>query len=234
MAPELIFCADGNAEHARAALAAGWRYGVRLPARGMLRDVPLHFADQDWRRPDRARYFALLALHRPALATVLDWEEPHQLAEVLSWAEEAAPLVGRAVIVVPKVPGGVPDLPREIGGKEVRLGYSIPTSHGGAPLGLWELAGRTLHLLGGSPHGQLEVYSYLRGTADVRSLDGNMIKKQATSRCLFWGPSRGPKGHWRALDGHDGDGPLEALRRSLGAVRSAWTDAEGRELRPCD
>jgi len=194
----------------------------------MLHDVPLYFADQDWRRPDRGRYFALLARHRPALATVLDWEEPAQLAEVLSWAEEAAALVALAVIVVAKVPGGVPDLPRAIAGKELRVGYSIPTSHGGAPLGLWELAGRTIHLLGGSPHRQLEVYSYLRGVALVRSADGNMAKKMATGRCCYWQARRGRKGHWRALEGHDGDGPREALSRTLVNVRLAWDAAAAR------
>lgn len=220
---KLVFCADGNLDHARAALSAGWLYGVRLPARGMLRDAPLFMADVDWRRPDRCRYVSLVAAHRPALAVALDWERPEQLPEVLSWAEELAPLVREAVIVVPKVPGGVPDLPQQIGGKEVRIGYSIPTSHGGSPLGLWEFAGRPVHLLGGSPHRQMEVYSYLRGIADVRSLDGNMAKKMATSRCLYWTARRTRHGHWQPLAGFDGDGTLEALRRTLTNVREAWT-----------
>ena len=225
MTPTLIFCADGNLAHARAAVAAGWRYGVRLPTSSMLRDEPLHFADQDWRRPDRRRYLDALAAHRPALATVLDWERPEQLPEVLSWAEEAAPLVTEAVVVVPKVPGGVPLVPETIGGREVRLGYSIPTSHGGAPLGLWEFRGRTVHLLGGSPQRQREVYSYLCGIADVRSLDNNMIKKMATTRCCYWSLLGRAGQRWTPLAGFDGDGPLEALRRSLANVREAWGSA---------
>lgn len=216
----LVWCADGNLGHSRAAVAAGWRYGVRLPARGMLTDVPLYFADQDWRRPDRARYMACLAECRPALATVLDWEEPGQYAEVMAWAEEAAALVTEAVLVIPKVPGTVADIPREIGGREVRLAYSVPTSHGGSPLGLWEFRCRPLHLLGGSPQRQMEVASYLR--REVVSADGNMAKKQATSRCLYWTARKTAKGHWQALEGFDGDGPAECVRRSLVNIRSAW------------
>lgn len=72
-APSLIWCADGNPVHSRIAYAAGWLYGVRLPARGMA-DLPLTFADQNWKKPDRQRYMTALARHRPSLATVLDWE----------------------------------------------------------------------------------------------------------------------------------------------------------------
>ena len=81
--PRLIFCADGNARHAAIAVAEGWEYGARLPARG-LAPHPLAFADQDWKRPDRGRYMACLEKHRPALATVLGaagiGRTPEQLA----------------------------------------------------------------------------------------------------------------------------------------------------------
>lgn len=191
----------------------------------MLTDVPLTFADQDWKKPNRARYMDLLAIHRPALATVLDWEEESQLAEVLSWAEEAAQHVSEAVLIVAKVPGGVPMLPRTIGGKEVRLAYSVPTSYGGSPLFLTELSGRTVHLLGGSPQKQMELWRYLRAIADVRSVDGNMVKKQATSRCLYWEKRKTRHGHWQPLDGFDGNGPDECVRRSCEAIIAAWSES---------
>ena len=59
--PDLIYCADGNPTFAALAVAAGWRYGARLPGTVY---QPVHFADQDWRNPDRARYMAALATHR--------------------------------------------------------------------------------------------------------------------------------------------------------------------------
>lgn len=221
--PSLIWCADGNYDHSLAALSAGWLYGVRLPHRGILPDTPLHFADQDWKRPDRIRYMEALRQYRPALATVIDWEEESQLHEVLSWAEEASEHVAEAVLIIPKVPDRIGDIPESIGGKEVRIAYSVPTSYGGSPLGLWELKNRTIHLLGGSPQKQHEIWMYLRGVSDVKSMDGNMAKKMATSRCLYWDRTRSPTGHWRPLDGFDGNGPTECVRRSSLNIKAAWS-----------
>ncbi len=172
-----------------------------------------------------------LAQHRPSLATVLDWEEPEQLAEVLSWADEAARYVTEAVLVIPKVPGLVGEIPRIVGGKPVWLAYSVPTSYGGSPLGLWEYAGWPVHLLGGSPQKQREVWSYLRGICDVRSLDGNMAKKQAVSRCLYWTRDTTEKGHWQNISrAVTMDAPDECLRRTLVNVHEAWQAWSGKSL----
>lgn len=147
MGVRLIFCADGNPTHQRLARAAGWELGARLPAKGVP-PPPLAFADQDWKKPDRATYMAKLAEAKPDLATVLDWEREEQLPEVLSWAEEAAPYVGTAILIIPKVPGLVPLIPRRVSSKDVWLAYSVPTAYGGSPLCLWEFAGWPVHLLG--------------------------------------------------------------------------------------
>lgn len=227
--PRLIFCADGNTRHADIAVAEGWEYGARLPARG-LADHPLVFADQDWKKPDRERYMRCLEQHRPALATVLDWEHPDQLPEVLSWAEEAAQWVSEAVLIIPKIPGGVPLLPRSIGGRPVWLAYSVPTTYGGSPLGLWEFAGWPVHLLGGSPQKQREVWSYLRGIAQVMSLDGNMAKKMATGRCCYWTQKTTQHGHWQPLArAVERDAPDECLRRSLIEIKRMWDSLGSKE-----
>lgn len=220
--PALIYCADGNPAFARVAVEAGWLYGARLPATVY---QPVWFADQDWRQPDRLAYMAALAEHRPTCATVLDWETPEQLPEVLSWAEEASAHVRESVLLVPKVPGLVGALPRTVGGRRVVLAYSVPTAYGGSPLGLWELTGWPVHLLGGSPQRQLDVYAYLRGVCEVVSADGNMAHQQA-HRCRFWRQFPGSKGHWEQLSesgDHRTEGAnLEAFRRSLNAIREAW------------
>jgi hypothetical protein len=220
--PALIYCADGNPTFATAAVEAGWLYGARLPATVYHR---VHFADQDWRRPDRAAYMAALSRHRPALATVLDWEHPAQLPEVLSWAEEAAAFVSDAVLIVPKVPGGVGRLPRVVGGRRVVLAYSVPTAYGGAALWLGELAGWPVHLLGGSPQSQMRLWRYLRNCCEVVSADGNAAHRQA-HHCRFWSRHPGPKGHWTQLGtaglGCDRGANLKAFRRSLAEIRAAW------------
>lgn len=215
--PALIYCAACGRAFADIAAAEGWLYGARLPGSPSLRP---YFVDQDWRRPDRLAYMAALATHRPHVATVLDWEREQQLPEVLSWAEEAAQYAAR-VIVIPKVPGGVPKIPARIGAAEVVLGYSVPTSYGGSPLGLWEFGRRPIHLLGGSPHRQMYLSQYL----NVVSCDGNMMGQQSR-RGRFWRRQRGAKGHWVQLSDVGDDrregAHFEAFRRSCREIRAAW------------
>jgi hypothetical protein len=228
----LIYCADGNPAFAAAAVEAGWLYGARLPATVY---QPVYFADQDWKAPDRTAYMASLAVHRPAFATVLDWERDDQLCEVLGWAEEAAQHVTEAVVIVPKVVGGIPSIPRKIGDKRVILGYSVPTSYGGSPLPLWEFTGWPIHLLGGSPQAQMRLWSQMALTCEVVSVDGNMSAQQARRGRVWTSPPGTPvrrNSFWQQLrdlgDDRDDGVPLECFRRSLDAIRLAWTAVEGR------
>jgi len=228
---KLIYCADGNPAFARAAVEAGWLYGARLPATVY---ETVHFADQDWKKPDRAAYMAALAAHKPAMATVLDWERDELFGEVMAWAEEAATHVTGAVVIIPKVVGGVPRVPGSVGGRRVVLGYSIPTSYGGSPVPLWEHAGRPVHLLGGSPQEQLRLWYAFGGVGcEVVSADGNMAGQQAR-KGRYWSREPGPKGHWKQLsdcgDGRKDGVPLECFRRSLAAIRAAWSSRAAVEL----
>lgn len=224
MGVALIYCADGNPVFAKAAIKAGWLYGARLPATVY---ETVSFADQDWRNPDRKKYMAALAMHNPLMATVLDWEQEEQLPTVLSWAEEAAQHVRESVLIIPKVSGLVPLLPRSIGGKRVVLAYSVPTNYGGSPLHLLEFAGWPVHLLGGSPQKQIELWRYLHCISEVVSADGNMAHQQA-HRCRVWRHRRSGKGHWHQLnslgDCRTDGANLEAFRLSLSAIRRAWVE----------
>ena len=227
MAIEIIYCANGNRRFAQIAIEAGMTYGAQLP--GTVYHPP-EFADQDWKRPNRAAYMAALSKHRPRMATVLDWERDEQLPEVLGWAEDVAPFVER-VIIIPKVIGGIPRLPRRIGGREVVLGYSVPTRYAGTSVPPWEFAGWPVHLLGGSPHRQMELAHYL----NVVSVDGNYIAKMAQKWIQFWvmAPARyALDRRWPRLREADGrawgdgsntaDAPYEAFRRSCVNVLAAW------------
>ncbi|HEU5088544.1 MAG TPA: DUF6610 family protein, partial [Roseiflexaceae bacterium] len=182
MLPELVYCAGKNARYAAVAIAAGFRYGAQLPCTTY---GPVWFADQDWKRPDRTRYMAALAAHRPAMATVLDLDQPEQLADVLSWAEEAAQYVER-VLIIPKYSSAVDAIPRRIGGADVVLAYSVPTAFGGTSVPVWEFTGWPVHLLGGSPHRQMELTRYM----DVVSADGNMANKMSHAG-RFWSAVKG-------------------------------------------
>ena len=227
MAIEIIYCANGNRRFAQIAIEAGMTYGAQLPGTVYF---PPEFVDQDWKRPDRAAYVAAVAQHQPRMATVLDWERDEQLPEVLGWAEDVAPFVER-VIIIPKVIGGIPRLPRRIGGREVVLGYSVPTRYAGTCVPPWEFAGWPVHLLGGSPHRQLHAAHYMR----VVSADGNYAAKMARQNNQFWMAGHARNAHdryWPRLKETDGkrwgdgtstaDAPYEAFRRSCINVLAAW------------
>jgi len=221
--PDLIYCAGGNARFAEIAIAAGFRYGAQVPNYKIYAD--LWFADQNWKQPDRAAYMAALAQHRPHMATVLDWERGGQLDEVLSWAEEAAQYCER-VLIIPKVHSGIDRLPRQLGGKEIVLAFSIPTKYGGTEVPIWEFSGWPIHLLGGSPQAQMHYARHLNAIADVVSADGNMANKMAHF-CRFWRAKPGRKGHWVQLaevgDANFGkDSNREAFRRSCENIMAAW------------
>lgn len=230
MATELdvIYCASGNAIFAQTAIDAGMLYGAQLPSTVY---YPVHFADQNWKNPDREKYMAELLRYRPAVATVLDLEHSDQLPEVLSWAEEAAQYAA-TVMIIPKVFGIIARLPRRIGGADVRLGYSVPTRHGGTEVPVWEFFGWPVHLLGGSPHAQMRLARIAQ--LDVVSVDGNMMNKMATTFCSFWenGTARYAKDrYWPSLKESRGgvkwdrdNAPAEAFRRSCENIISAWRE----------
>lgn len=219
MKPELIFCGGKSPKFAEIAIAAGYHYGAQLPCNTY---APVYFADQNWKKPDRAAYMAALEKHRPYMASVLDWEHQEQLPEVLSWAAEAAQYV-KVVMIIPKVSGGVPYIPRQFGKTVTRLGYSVPTAHGGTQLHVAEFCNRPVHLLGGSPGAQMHLAQYM----DVRSADGNMMMKMA-NRGLYWVPGKKAfRNDWLSLletDGQrwNGDGNYEAFRRSCSNIMAAW------------
>src|SRR5688572_8161181 len=165
MQPTLIYSAAGNKRFAEIALRY-INYGAQLPNTIYF---PPYFTDQNWKDPKRDKYMAAVARWKPALATVLDWERPEQLSEVLDWADEASQHVTDSVIIIPKVVGGIKQLPRTINGKPVRLGYSAATTFASTPVTLGEYKGWPVHCLGGGVRVQMDVSR----KADVVSADGN-------------------------------------------------------------
>jgi GNAT superfamily N-acetyltransferase len=223
--PELIYCANGGRWAAEIAVAHGYTYGAQLPGNT---PYPPQFADQDWKRPDFDAYMRALEAHRPRMATVLDWENEDQLPDVLRWAEAAAQFVTETIVLIPKVTGGIGRLPRQIGGREVRLGYSVPTKFGATAIPAWEFAGWPVHLLGGLPHRQHDLARYL----DVRSADGNYAKKMATRWVQAYSAIRLDyvnDGRWPRLrevyEHVKWDAPAAAWELSCINIRAMWLDA---------
>lgn len=221
---ELYYCAAKQRHFAEIAIAGGFEYGAQLP--NMVYFSP-QFVDQDWKAPDFHAYTDTLRTRKPHVASVLDWERDEQLSEVLAWAEEAAASVD-AVIVIPKVIGGVARIPERIGGKLVRLGYSVPTRFGGTAVPIWEFGKRPVHLLGGSPQKQMRLSRMLNAV----SADGNYIQKMAVDHTAFWMPGTAQaKNRYfpqlQEMDGWTGEGaPYEAFARSVENVMTAWRQLE--------
>lgn len=229
---DLIVCTGGNRKYWEVVKAAGLRNGAQLPDT-VYGDV--FFADQNYHRPNKKAYMSALEKHRPNIATVLDWERIGQLNEVLDWAEQAAQMVQDIVVIIPKVLGGIDKVPENVGGKPVRLGYSVETSHGATPVPVEAFTGwkHGVHLLGGNPLRQLEL-ARIPGL-DVRSVDCNQIMLKANRWAQFLdfkGFQHGmfSDGHlttrWKQLK-HYGLGgvknaPSEALKRSCESLVYCW------------
>lgn len=175
---EVIYCAAGNKRFAEIAIDAGMHTGAQLPATVYYQP---YFVDQNWKNPNREKYMAELAKYTPYMATVLDYDSNTTHEEVMSWANEASQYV-QVIVIIPKVWGTIDCIPHTINGKPVRLGYSVPTTHGGTDVPLSEFSNRPVHLLGGSPEDQIELAKFL----NVKSIDNNYIQKMAAQYCQYW------------------------------------------------
>jgi hypothetical protein len=113
-----------------------------------------------------------------------------------------------------------------IGGRPVRLAYSVGSNFGATSVPLWEFSGWPIHLLGGPPEKQMRIAHYL----DVKSADGNFIQRLAKDWCTSWVPSSDRTGRQRhrvqlkeiGLGDWGRDAIYEAFRRSCANVIAAW------------
>lgn len=209
---DLVYCASHGKRFAAIAVAAGFGYGCRSEQRNP--PHPVVFADLDWKRPNLDRHLAFVIEQRPRYAVAPDLLDRAALCDTLRFAERLAAHAER-VIVVPKYPHAVADLPRE---PWLMLGYSVPTKYGGADGQLlWEWTGWPVHLLGGSPQAQLRLRYYL----NVVSADGNAA--QGAARRGVWWSAR--SGGWRTRDTAvplGPDLPYRCFERSCREIRTAW------------
>jgi len=226
---DLIYCGGGNRRFYEISKNHGFLYGAQLPCTVY---GQIQFADQNWKKPNLEAYVAAVIKNRPIMATVLDWERREQLAEVIAWGEAIAPYV-ETILIIPKVIGGVADIPRIIGGTPVRLAYSVPTKYGGTVVPYSEFRGWPVHLLGGSPLRQYRLTVFM----NVVSVDGNYHQSMAVRFNQFFvydGSARYAKNRfWPTLreanNGRDwGDGsktagaPYEAFKRSCASIAAMW------------
>lgn len=186
--PELIYCADGNPHYMKIAKDATFLTGAQLPRKIYDVHLPLHFADQDFKRPRYTRYIQALRKYRPVMASVLDIMEWRRLDEYLMRAEEISKYCQETIIFVPKINGVIAKLEsifpdKTINDKKIRLGYSIKTKYGGTDVPTSEFAEWPVHLLGGSPLEQFSKSTEM----NVVSCDGNYAQL-LSCHCQFFYP----------------------------------------------
>jgi hypothetical protein len=217
----LIYAAGGNAKLTQIAYEEGWQLGVRSDKWHY--PYPLTFVDIDYKSKDPMRFerhIARVAKERPKFATVPDLsnKEVNEL-DIRRAVAQANRLKDycEIVLVVPKLSGQIEMLPQELA-----IGYSVPTSYGGAQYPIWELAGRRVHLLGGNPHEQIKLYRYIHSIGQVLSCDGNLAQKIAVERCKFWRQGGRNGGQWIDWPAVGKDQYYFVFRESCRNIRQAW------------
>jgi hypothetical protein len=179
---DLIYCAGGNEKLSQIAHEENWKLGKRSDA--SLQCYPPIFIDIDYKKPNFEKHLEVIAKYNPKYATVPDLSEREVSTDDINRAMKQYDAIQEYCdipLIVPKLPGQIAMLPAD-----VAIGYSVPSSYGGAQYPLWELAGRRVHLLGGSPKKQFQAFMYLNNIAEVMSLDGNYAQKMATRYGEYW------------------------------------------------
>lgn len=172
----------------------GYLRGARLDKEARYRraGVEVDFLDMHWEEPDFGHLLDAAEWHRPKYAIGGDYDGENY-ETVHDRARRLRELADN-VIVVPHEPGEVERVP-----EWCVVGYSVPSAYAGTDAPVWEYRDRDVHILGGTPHGQLELLDYL-GRDTVVSMDCNSHHKAATIGAKAWHPV---PPHWRKVDGED-------------------------------
>lgn len=224
---KLIYCGIGNKKLDELAVNVGIHYGMQFPA-SREPPFPVYFADQNWKNPQREKYVEWVEKYQPKIATVIDIENYSQIDEALSWGEDICSYV-KEIVIIPKINGIINEIPRSISGTRVTLGYSVPTTHGGTTVPVEEFSGWNIHLLGGNPQKQLNMYDKMELIgAQVTSVDCNYISMKATKFCAVWTRKLIKNRQWMDLKDIIGrkieDGVYTAFSLSCASFVSAWNE----------
>lgn len=167
----IISNVGSNEDFARIGATAGWLRGAQLPC-SVIKN--LYFADQNWKSYRHGSYINGLRKNKPEVATVKDWERYSELETILLYAQDVARYAS-SVVIIPKV-DDISSIPARIGGKQVVLGYSVPSGHGSTSVPVSSFGARPVHLLGGSLR---SVVGLLGSSLNVVSLDFNSHVRRA-------------------------------------------------------
>lgn len=208
---DIIYCAGGGKILAEIAIVEGFLYGSRSDD---IREVPRcnGLIDIDWKNYDWEEHKFAVKEHRPKYAVVPDVCNEDDLSYSMKLAQEIEKHCEN-VIVVPKVK----DIIYRIPNKYI-IGISVPTSYSGFIPRVSNLEKRKIHLLGGSPNQQKELWKYysIMGL-EVTSVDINCHNK-ASNYGNYW------NGYKWVHEGKHKIDKYEAFRRSCVGILSMWEE----------
>jgi hypothetical protein len=222
---DLIYTSGNNRQYAQLALDAGWLVGVRSDKHAYDECFPIRFVDIKYRLPDYARHLALTQRVRPRYAVVPDLNECVTTQEDIQRALQQAEQLARFCdipLVVPKRIEQLALLPQD-----TAIGFSVQSAYGGFAVSLLDeltrtgLQNRRIHLLGGSPHRQMDIFLHLSHIARIVSADGNMAQRMSAVQ-KYW-----LRGKWvlhpQARRGKSSV-TTECIAWSLENIRRAWEE----------
>ncbi len=180
-----IFCMGNGAGDTFPAIsrASGMAYGTRSSERA--RAWP-YMLDIDWKKFNDGHfswndYMRLVCEYHPVQAMCIDYESPTQRRQLERQISDLRSAGVLRIMVCPKFHGAVNHIPADC-----IVAVSVPSTYGGYIPEYTEIAGRQIHLLGGSPHAQKEYAVKLQGGgATIISFDGNSHQRAAAVGRVF-------------------------------------------------
>jgi len=208
---DVIYCAGGGKVLAQIAIEEGFLYGARSddirPEPRCNGLIDIKWDDYDW-----VQHLNAIQFHRPKYSVVPDITSLRELGRILRLATRTEPFCQR-VIVVPKIDSIVRFIPRKY-----LIGVSVPTSYAGFLPETKELVGREIHLLGGSPRQQRELWIYFKKMKiKVNSVDVNTHNK-VSNFGNYWNGSK-----W-IFEGRYKIDKYQAFRKSCQGILKMWKE----------
>lgn len=175
---DIIYCAGGNKRLAEIAIDSGYMYGARSDD---IRDLRCDgLIDINWKSYNWNNHILAIKKHNPKYAVVPDVESNDLIKERVEMGLEIESL-GSIPIIVPKIHGIISSIP-----SNYLIGISVPSSYAGFLPPLWDLHGKNVHLLGGSPKKQRNLWrEYSSNNINVVSVDINCHSK-ASDFGSYW------------------------------------------------
>lgn len=160
------------------AAKSGMAYGTRSCEKAQAKPFML---DINWKNYNWSEYLEQIEQYEPVSAMIPDYTDKSQRRDLYRFIRDLRNRKVYRIMVCPKFVGAVAHIP-----SWCVVAISIPSSHAGFIPPMEELAGRRVHLLGGSPIFVRDYIVKLRGSGvRVLSYDYNVHEKSAQKGAMW-------------------------------------------------